>query len=229
MPETKKRERLTTPRAALKFSNLLKPNTKFAKGDDPGNFDAVILLTPKTNPEHKAFMAGLKKRTDEAAAAQIQSDPKLKTYKVAYPYKPDRDAEGNETGNYTIRFKTSARNPDGTTRVVPLFDASGQPVTSAPRIGRGTEVCISYNPKGFAMPKDRELGLTMYLNAVQILKLVEYVGGGSGSYGFQTDEEGWTAGGDDFESDTGDESASNAADTGDVTEAEETDKAGEDF
>lgn len=228
MSETKKRERLTTPRVTLSYSNLLKPNTRFAKSDEAGTYDATLVLSPKTNPEHKAFLADLKKRTDEAAAAQIQADPKLKKYEVTYPYKAEENEQGDETGNYTVRTKTSAKNSDGTTRTVPLFDAAGQPITSAPRIGRGSEVRVSFNPKGYAMANGRKLGLTLYLSAVQILKLVEYTGGGSGSYGFKA-EEGWTAGGDDFESDTGDETASNAADTGDETEAEETDKAGEDF
>ena len=127
-----------------------------------------------------------------------------------YPHTADsgkKDEEGKaiyeEDGKVYLAFKTGVSFPDGSTKVVTTYNSKAAKVTlpEGTKIGNGSIGCLSgamgiYTnkaPKGGAI---LDAGVTLYLDAIQILKLEEY----TADVGFEVDEdedgftgdEGWT-------------------------------------
>lgn len=107
-----------------------------------------------------------------------------------------KDKEGNLTGRISLSFWTGTTYPDGTAKVIKLFNAKGAEVSiGSKKIGNGSRGAIS----GVMAIYDNgpaARGVTLYLNAIQLTKFVEY----NDDAGFATvaDEDGWT--GEDEES-----------------------------
>ena len=194
--EKKKIERITL-KGVIKYHHLIKPNTKFNKD---GTFSVDILVDPAT-ADGKAMLANLKKRADDVFAAEVKKAPKTNKFKVHYPFSKELDKDEKETGMYVVRAKTNAKNKDGAARLIPLFDAKNAPITTPPRLGRGSLVNVNVTPAAMSMDATKIHGLTLYLNAVQIKELVEYAGQDASSFGFEADEGGWSSEGGSTESD----------------------------
>lgn len=130
-------------------------------------------------------------KTLEAELKRAKGDPafKGKTWQkeptLGYREKPD--------GTIMFKFKTKheyERDGEIIKRKVPIFDAKGTPTDV--NIGNGSTVKVAFQVVPF-WKSARNNGVTMYLDAVQVLELKEYAGGGSaGAYGFG-EEEGFEA------------------------------------
>lgn len=105
-----------------------------------------------------------------------------------YPHKVptgEEDDEGNkiyeETGKTAFTFKTGTAYKDGKPKVIKVFNAKGVEVDLGDkRIGNGSRgrvqgavAIYGVESKG----KVLQAGTTLYLNGVQLAKLVEYAGG----------------------------------------------------
>ena len=106
------------------------------------------------------------------------------------PYATDDD------GKIFFKFKTSHLKKDSegneVRKYVPVFDAKGKPISRDVAIGNGSIVKISYSPSVYHVNANVN-GLKFFLNAIQVLDLVEYGGeGSSSSFGFG-EEEGYEA------------------------------------
>ena len=131
-------------------------------------------------------------KTLEAELERAKGDPafKGKTWQkepaMGYREKPD--------GTIMFKFKTKheyERDGETVKRKVPVFDAKGKPDNDV-NIGNGSTVKIAFQVVPF-WKSARNNGVTLYLDAVQVLELKEYSGGGSaGAYGF-CEEEGYEA------------------------------------
>jgi hypothetical protein len=87
-----------------------------------------------------------------------------------------KDANGvkTPTGLWHATFKTSERFKPK------LFDDEGHPIDVM--VGNGSKVRVNYTPAAY---EGLGGGITLYLNAVQVVELVEYVSGGRATdYGF---------------------------------------------
>jgi hypothetical protein len=105
-----------------------------------------------------------------------------KLAKANMPFSPEVDDQGNETGNIVFKFK-SKRQPK-------LYDAKGKVITKNLQVASGTvaKVATAINPYATGI----NVGVSLYLNDVQIIELVEY---GKGSLfgqedGFEFDDDG---------------------------------------
>lgn len=129
-----------------------------------------------------------------------------------YPHKADsgeKDETGKaiyeEDGKLYLAFKTGTSYPDGSTKKVQIYNAKAAKVElpSGTSIGNGSVgvvsgamgIYLSKTPKGAIV----DAGVTLYLDAIQILKLEEF----TQDAGFEIEEDGEFTGDEGW---TGDES-----------------------
>ena len=96
------------------------------------------------------------------------------------PIKHEKDKGDKPTGRFFITFKTGEQFPPK------VFDKHGQTIPSDVLVGNGSQVRVSYKLNqypGFGG------GLNCYLNAVQVVDLVEYSGGSAADFGFPVEED----------------------------------------
>ena len=82
-----------------------------------------------------------------------------------------------ETGNIVFRFKTKNKPA--------LFDSDGKPLHNINVFG-GSQIKVSATAAPYSAAGNN--GITLYLNAVQIIELVSGSGGDSGGFGFTAEE-----------------------------------------
>ena len=83
--------------------------------------------------------------------------------------------DGKPTGFSLVHFWTTTSYPDGNRNVVKLLDVNKKPLelNKGTAIGEGTQGRISGNMKIYT--SQYEGGVTLYLNAIQVIELVEHV------------------------------------------------------
>jgi hypothetical protein len=155
----------TSPKGIAGFTSLTRPDTKY---DADG-----VYHTKLTFPSLESVEGLIELMKEEA----LEELGKAKAAKVKFP-------EENEDGTVTIKFKSKAKDKNGNTKKLPLFDGRGNPIknTEDLSIGGGSVLKIKGAAKGYA--NGTNIGVTLYINSVQIIKLEEYGGGG-----FDADDE----------------------------------------
>lgn len=191
--DRKKLPTFTTPKAATKWVTLNKPSTNFKA---EGEYQVVILL-PEGSDEAQSLVAKLTEAHTaavEAARKELAADPKkkaeLKNMKVAdLPFSKDLDKDtGDETGNLKFNFKAKAsgvRKADKSEWHFkpPVYDSKGKPLSDSVKIFAGSVVKVAYQLNPFYTTKVGA-GISLKLQAVQILELRSGAGRDAAAYGF---------------------------------------------
>ena len=194
MAEKKAAVKITSPKGRASYPYLTKPDTQY----NPDGDYKVNLIVPST--EAQALCDKLDALAEVAfkeAVAKAKPQDK-KTIKKYVPYIPEYDSEGNETDNIIFKFKLNALGKDKKTgktwkNEVKLFDAAGNLIKGDIAIYGGTILKVNATINDIYVASSKDAGVSMRMNAVQIIKLVS--GGGSDNasdYGFG-EEEGFTA------------------------------------
>lgn len=178
---------LLTPAGIAVYPHLNDPDFEYKK--EHGEFHCKLAFDAASE-EAIALMA----QVDEACEAAWDEHraelkgAKLKNVKRASPpYAMEQDEEGDETGRVLFKFKTAAggkgkRGP--WKRKVDLFDSQLSPTEA--NVGGGSVLRVKAELMGYNSPAVG-IGVSMKLQAVQIIELKEY-SGGSGSSGFEATE-----------------------------------------
>lgn len=99
-------------------------------------------------------------------------------------------------GDTFFKFKTKStyttKSGDVLNRVIPIYDSKGKPLPKDTEVGHGSIVKVAYSIHPYYKTKTIK-GLTLYLNAVQVLELVERGERDATSYGFGAEEGGYVA------------------------------------
>lgn len=142
-------KKFTSPKGTAVYPSLTKPDTRY-------NAEGVY----KTGLELKGKAAEELKETLKEVFIEEFGAKKLSGAKL-----PMKD---NEDGSTTFNFKS--KNPPK------IFDAKGNPVKNPAdlRIGGGSAIKVAAAAKAYNAGGNT--GVTLYLNAVQIIDLVEYNG-----------------------------------------------------
>jgi hypothetical protein len=137
--------KFVTPKGTAQYPWLTKPDTKFS---EEGVFK-VSLAVPEG--EAKAFA----KAIQDAFVAEYGQQ---KLAKAHMPFKKD------DSGNIVFNFKSKLKPR--------LYDSAGKPITGDVSVGGGSIVKVSgaFGPYN----KGANTGVALYLNAVQIINLVEF-------------------------------------------------------
>ena len=189
-----KRETLVTPKGVAVWPKLNAPDTQFKK---EGEYSVKLALDPSKDKNVQPFLDELQARFDtylDEVKAEV-GPVKAKKIKPNDPFTAELDEEGEETGRFIVKFGMAAQFTDKKTGQVKtmkpsIFDALGNPLANPPQIGNGSVLRISYSIGGYNTPQ--ATGIKLYLNAVQIVELVEFGGGGDAKgFGFGKEEDGY--------------------------------------
>ena len=148
--------KITTPRGELKWASVTGAGKKDLQGRDI--FSVDIEMSADVGKDLMGQIDGLWE-SDKPKGAK---DPKSTGYRVA---------EDGQTVKFT--FKTSAVYPSGDPKEVTIYDAKAQRTKVTDKIGNGSIGRVS----GMASIYDAGVaarGVTLYLDSLQLIKLVRY-------------------------------------------------------
>jgi hypothetical protein len=180
-----KKQIIASPSGIAKFPALNEPDMKFAK-DGVGKYK-VNLLLDKNDPTTVAFLEKLIAASKDAKSANDKENPKQKGFSLHLPFADELDKDGNETGNVEIKFSANSsfknKKTDKVTDIrIDLFDAKRNRVTA--KIGGGSKLKVAFEIVPFANPSSKSAGVSLRLQAVQVLELKQWSGRDADSYGF---------------------------------------------
>jgi len=161
-----------TPKGISNYTWLSRPDTKF-------NPNGVYTVTLAFDKKAKGVKEMCKKLMDAYKKAQ---KPKKKGGKKPY--------EENDEGMIEIRFSQKAvietKSGDTFEKTVAILDSKGKPANLKVQVGNGStmKACYSIRPYDY-----NGCGLSLDLNAVSIVDLVEY--DGTSNYEFDEEEGGF--------------------------------------
>lgn len=184
-----------TPRVRLAFPKLNKPDTKWKP---EGEYTARgVLLEPLPDAVQAKVRAMLdafveEKRKELVAKKQAAKAKGLTVNPVFLKPEVDRES-GDETGALMVAAKMKAvfknkKTGETVSRKPVIFDAKGKQLTSPPEIWGGTEGKIAVTAAPYHMESSNTIGVTLYLDAFQIIKLVSRGAGDAKSMGFAEEE-----------------------------------------
>lgn len=190
--------KIITPKGVAIYPRLNKPDTKF---NAAGVYDCRVRLDPEAS-DVQELVEKLEKLRDSFYDATVtelkeaKKAAKAKKLTKRAVFTDDVDAEGEETGLIVLKAKTTASGTgkDGKPwkRSPTLFDAKGTKLKDPPLIYGGSEVKVAATARPYLMESSSEIGVTLYLDAVQIIKLVSGSGQSADDFGFG-EEDGYEA------------------------------------
>jgi hypothetical protein len=195
-----------TPKGIFVWPRLTEPDTKYkAEGlysvklrlDEA---DAKTLIT-KLQPIFDASVAEGKEKY-AALPVKTRKEKEFKTVKYFSPVYDEQTEE--ETGEIEFNFKMTASGVSKKTgkpwsRKPRIFDAKGKPMVTVPSIWGGTLGKVAFEVMPFFNAAQCEAGLSLRLDAAQIIELVSGGGKSASAYGFG-EEDGYEHEEDSFES-----------------------------
>lgn len=216
-----KPEKITLPKGTFVYPKVITPDTKFK---EEGEY-SVKLRVKRNAPGVEALI----KKLDAAAKASLQeakeqskTKAQANKWETKYlPYRVVEDDDGNETGEIEFMAKASAtgrnkKTGEEWTKTIAVFDAKGNLITGKKKqklnIGSGTVGRVSANIIPYAPTIQIGASVSLRLQAVQIINLVEHQGGATAEQhgfgeedGFSIDDEDDGLMDDDDESEDKDE------------------------
>ena len=176
----RKKELVTTPMGVLVWPHLNSPDYEY---DEAGVYQTKLRLTGTDAEEFKAYCEAQQKEAAVEAKESKSFKGKGKVPLADLPYKEDDD--GNLLFNFKMKAKGTTRNGETFTREPKLFDAKGQPCNDA-RVGGGTVARISFESYRYYAKMVGGAGVSLRLEAVQIIDLQEWSSGRSAEgFGFE--------------------------------------------
>ncbi|TAE72955.1 MAG: hypothetical protein EAZ84_13670 [Verrucomicrobia bacterium] len=199
---------LTTARGTAVYPSLNKPSTKF---DADGVYECKLRFASDdafVDTFRAKAQQAIDAKYDEVVAELVKAGKKGVADKITKANPPiaieEDDATGEETGYVTIKAKKKASGISQKTgnpwRSKPdIFDARGVQIggndrkfdeSKLPSIGGGSVMKMNVELRGYYIAKDKEVGCSVYLNGVQIIKLVSFGSRDASGYGFGAEEDG---------------------------------------
>ena len=172
---SEKKERKVTPIGEAKWAHIHNPKAAFVENGVPKGAPKyqIDVVFSQDNPEWSAWA--------KAVMETLRSIPEAidkktgQTLQKQTPIKRELDENDQPTGRFYVSFKTGETFKPG------VFDISGQPIPENVLIGNGSKVRVSYVENVYPAFGG---GINFYLNAVQVVELVEYKSQSAASYGF---------------------------------------------
>ena len=176
-------KRITSPRGEALWAYLKNPEVY--EGEEVG-----YTIQVKFSKEDTDNMIGLLEQELESAKNSTEFKGKK------WSREPRMGLREDQNSDIIFKFKTKAtiktKAGDIVKRTVPVFDASGKPVDVS--LGNGSVVRVAFQVIPY-WKSAMNNGLSLYMDAVQVIKLVEYSAEGNASmFGFGVEEGGFVAG-----------------------------------
>lgn len=166
-----------TPVGEAVWPKIDKPDDKY---NPDGTYSTKLRYDPQ-DPAIQEFIAELTAFRDEAFAAEVEESPAKKAYTPLPVFADELDKNGDPTGFITITAKMKAvvfsKKHDKEFQMAPnVYDAEGTPLNPVPSIGNGSKLQVRGKAVFYAMPSNRSYGLSLRMEDVKIIELVEYTG-----------------------------------------------------
>lgn len=178
---------ITTPKGKAVWPRIDTADTKF---DEDGVYSCKLHVT---EGDFKAFEAIVKPKLDEAYKEECSRQGKDKIRMAA-----SSPLRINDEGDHEIYAKQKAKvhtKSKGTLEfTIAAVDSQGKKI-AMPKIGSGSILKMAVEVNTWFVPS-QGFGYTLRLRAVQVLDLVEYGGGGDGSFGFGAEADGYVGSGE---------------------------------
>lgn len=193
----RKRPILVSPIGTALWPKLTEPETKF----DPDGVYSVRLSLPEGSPEAEQLITVINEAREEALNMAKEQGKRGKIKEADPPYMQEYEKDSDTpTGNllFNFKMKASGTSRDGRawSRRPNLFDAHRNPIKPEDiDIWSGTRLRVAYTADPFFVPA-LGAGVSLRLQAAQIIELVQGGERTAESYGFG-EEEGYTAAEDD--------------------------------
>ena len=178
---------ITTPKGKAVWPRIDTADTKF---DEDGVYSCKLHVT---EGDFKAFEAIVKPTLDAAYKEECSRQGKDKIRMA-----PSSPLRINDEGDHEIYAKQKAKvhtKSKGTLEfTIAAVDSQGKKI-AMPKIGSGSILKMAVEVNTWFVPS-QGFGYTLRLRAVQVLDLVEYGGGGDGSFGFGAEADGYVGSGE---------------------------------
>ena len=179
MKMAEKNPKLLTPTGFAKWAHIHTPKAAFQEKDGKTKGDpkySVDVCFSADDADWVKWAGALK--------AQILALPQLVDKRTGenipkqMPIKRELDIDDKPTGRYYIQFKTGEKfKPQ-------VFDKFGGIIPDTVMVGNESKVRVSYTPKEYTAFGG---GIALYLNAVQVLELVDFRANTADSFGFDVE------------------------------------------
>ena len=178
---------ITTPKGKAVWTRLDTPDTKF---NEDGLYSCKLHVS---EGDFKAFEAIVKPKLDAAYKEECSRQGKDKIRMA-----PSSPLSITDEGDCQILAKQKAKvhtKSKGTLEfTISAVDSQGKKI-AMPKIGSGSILKMAVEVNTWFVPS-QGFGYTLRLRAVQVLDLVEYGGGGDGSFGFGAEADGYVGSGE---------------------------------
>tara|TARA_E500000178_G_scaffold355383_1_gene427817 strand:- start:2242 stop:2853 length:612 start_codon:yes stop_codon:yes gene_type:complete len=165
------------------YAKVFKPDTQF----DRNGVYSVDLLKPEAEAvELSDFLEGMVK---ERVANEKKANPDV-NLATHLPFAPNKDKQGNETGEIKFKFKLDAKvnGRNGEYEQKPtVVDAKRTPMSGENLIGNGSIVKVAFEPRTWVA--SGKCGVKLHLKALQVINLEAYAKGAETLF---DDEDGYT-------------------------------------
>lgn len=207
MAQNRKQKPMRSPKGRFMFPKLTEPDFGTSKFPDEDGSYNVRLVLDQDSDDAKAFLARLEplhaaaveEGTEKFGELPVASRKKLEKknggdgvqvndlFEVLY----DKETE-EPTGEIAFRFKTKAsgtykKGPKAGKRwnkKLPIYDAKGKLMAKTPDIWGGTVGRVSFTASPYFVSGSGAVGLTLRLEAAQIIDLVSGGARAASDYGF---------------------------------------------
>ena len=174
-PFTVKGFKVTSPKGEALWCKIDKPDRAFNK---KGTYSVDLVCDPE-GPGVPEFIDKLESLRDTVLEQANKGKPKPRQYKPRDVYKEDYDKDGEPTGNIVFKFKMNNvddRKPgqNKVKLVGPKASAGEIPMVT---IGNGSTIRCAGFANPYAMASDKTIGVSLILEKVQLINLIEFGGG----------------------------------------------------
>lgn len=175
-----KKNRLLTPVGFAKWAHVQTPKSAFIEKDGKSKGDPKYMIDvcfSADDPGWKEWAGNLKAAIK---ALPLQTDKHTgNAIQQQMPIKRELSSDEQPTGRFYVTFKTGEKFKP------PVFDKFGVALPETALVGNESKVRVSYTPVEYTAFGG---GIALYLNAVQVIELVEYKPQTAGAYGFEVEQ-----------------------------------------
>ncbi len=171
-----KKVRLLTPVGFAKWAHIHTPKEGFTDKDGRPKGEPKYMIDVCFTPDDTEWKTWAGNLQNAIKALPTQTDKHTgEPIKKQVSIKRELDIDEKPTGRFYVTFKTGAKFKPA------VFDKFGVPIPDNVLVGNESKVRIAYVPSEYAAFGG---GIALYLNAVQVLELVEYRPQNAEGYGF---------------------------------------------
>jgi len=176
---TEKIKKLLTPVGFAKWAHVHTPKAPFKEKDGKPKGDPKYMIDVCFSPDDAAWKEWATALKAAIVALPVQIDKQTGSpIAKQMPIKRELDIDDKHTGRYYVTFKTGEKFKP------PVFDRFGIEIPETILVGNESKVRVSYTLSEYIAFGG---GIALYLNAVQVIELVEYRASTADAYGFEVE------------------------------------------